>query len=143
MAGPALFQKPPAPQGHQKKQPVSPELFEKLAKDVNTTAANLRIMEERYALMRNKSQLSEQSIIDIDRGVTKDIKLLSDDMTELKHELRDIMDKVRLIDEEMRNLVDKNEFRVIERYVDMWQPMSFVTRGELNKLLADKQQKKP
>lgn len=138
-----MFQKPLAPQAHQRKQPVSPELFEKLAKDVNTTAANLRIMEERYALMRNKSQLSEQSIIDLDRGMTNDIKLLSDDMTELKHELRDIMDKVRLIDQEMRNLVDKNEFRVIERYVDMWQPMSFVTRNELNKLLADKQQKKP
>ncbi|MFH0869475.1 MAG: hypothetical protein V1866_00280 [archaeon] len=138
MAGPELFQKPPGPQAHQKKQPVSPELFEKLAKDVNTTAANLRIMEERYALMRNKSQLSEQSIIDLDRGATKDIKLLSDDMTELKHELRDILDKVRLIDEEMHNLVDKNEFRVIERYVDMWQPMSFVTRNELNKIIEEK-----
>jgi hypothetical protein len=130
---------PPGPGAIPKKKPAaSPEMFEKLSSTANSLAANLRILEERYSLMRSKSQLSEQSMIELEKSVTKDIKSLSDELTDLKHEVNDLMDKLRLISEELRNLVEKDDFRVLEKYVDMWQPMNFVTRNELMKLLEQK-----
>jgi archaellum component FlaC len=123
-----------------RKQQIESEAVDKISKEINNLAANIRILEERYSLMRNKSQVSEESMIMLEKSVTKDIKSVSDDIMELKHEIRDLMDKLRLISAEMNNLVDKNEFRVIERYLDMWQPMNFVTREELDKII--KEQKK-
>src|SRR4030042_3056623 len=110
-----------------KKQTPDFELINKISKNVNNVAANLRIMEERYSTLRNKSQISEQSMISLEKDVRGDIKLLSEDLVELKRSLNDIKDKLRLITAEMKNLVKKEDFRVIEHYVDMWQPMSFVT----------------
>lgn len=141
----SLFQRPgapppPPPPGmqHAKKQAVDPEMFDKMAKGVNSMAANLRILEERYNLMRSKSQLSEQNMISLEKSVNKDFKVLSDELTELKHSINDLMDKLRLISEELKNLVDKDEFRVLDRYLDMWQPMNFVTHNELARMLEEK-----
>lgn len=132
----------PPPPVHQKRQVVDFESFQKVAKDVNTVAANLRILEERFSLMRNRSQVTESSMIDLERSAAKDLKSLNDDITDLKHDLKDILDKLRLIDSEMKNLTRREEFKVAERYLDMWQPMEFVTRAELERLLAERSSKK-
>jgi hypothetical protein len=129
------MQQPPA---QHKRQAVDAQLFEKVTKDVNTIGTNLRILEERYSLMRNKSQVTEESMIELERGMSKDIKSINDDITELKHQLKDIIDKLRLIDAEMKNLTKREEFKVLEHYLDMWQPMGFVTRAELDRMIAQK-----
>ena len=128
-----------APPEHQKKQSPEVELFGKISKNVNNVAASLRILEERYSNLRNRSQVSEQSTIELEKEVTKDIKMLTEELIDLKRDLNDIREKLGLISAEMTNLVNKNEFKVMERYLDMWQPMNFVTRNELNKLLEQKE----
>jgi hypothetical protein len=129
---------PPNMAQHAKKQPADPEMLDKLSKNVNSIGANLRIMEERYSLMRSKSQLSEQNMIDLEKGMNKDMKSLGDELTDLKHEINDLMDKLRLISDELKNLVNKDDFKVVEKYVDMWQPMNFVTKNELTRMIDEK-----
>jgi hypothetical protein len=129
---------PGAPQQAIKKQPADFEAFNNISKNVNNVAANLRILEERYSTLRNKSQVSEQSMISMEKEIRGDIRLLSDDLLDLKRSLNDIKDKLRLISGEISNLVKKEDFKVVERYVDMWQPMNFITRNELNKLIEEK-----
>lgn len=139
MVEPSLFPKEVSPaEEHVRKQSADSELIGRISKNVNNTAASLRILEERYSTLRNKSQVSEQNIIDLEKEVTEDIKMLSEDLVELKREMNDLKDKLRLISGEITNLVNKNEFKVMERYLDMWQPMNFVTRDELNRLLEEK-----
>nr|MCK4929856.1 hypothetical protein [Nanoarchaeota archaeon] len=139
MVEPSLYPKEVSPaEEHIRKQSADSELFGRISKNVNNIAASLRILEERYATLRNKSQVSEQNIIELEKEVTEDIKMLSEDLVELKREMNDIKDKLRIISGEINNLVNKNEFKVMERYLDMWQPMNFVTRNELNRLLEEK-----
>lgn len=129
---------PPLPEEHIRKQPVDIEMVGKIAKNVNSLAANLRILEERYSNLRGRLQTSEQGIIALDKDIRADIKLLGEDTLELKRDINDINDKLRLISGEIKNLVNKNEFKVSERYLDIWQPMNFVTRNELKKMLEEK-----
>jgi predicted nucleic acid-binding Zn-ribbon protein len=129
---------PPLPEEHIRKQTADIEMVGKIAKNVNSLAANLRILEERYSNLRNRLQASEQGIIVLDKDIRADIKLLNEDALELKKEIIDIRDKLRLISSEIKNLVNKNEFKVVERYLDIWQPMNFVTRNELRKMLEEK-----
>jgi hypothetical protein len=133
---------PPPPEEHIRKQPVDIEMVGRIAKNVNSLAANLRILEERYANLRNRLQASEQGVIALDKDIRTDIKLLNEDVLELKKEINDIKDKLRLIGGEIKNLVNKNEFKVVERYLDIWQPMNFVTRNELKKMLEEKVKEK-
>jgi hypothetical protein len=128
----------PPPDDRARRPTPDADFIGKISKNVNNVAANLRIMEERYANLRNKSQVSEQNMIAFEKELRNDIKFLSEDMVDLKRELNDIRDKLRLISSEMKNLVNKNDFKIMERYVDLWQPMNFVTRAELNRWIADK-----
>jgi len=138
MQPPPQGQKPSAAPAHPvKKQPATSDMLEKVTHGVNNMGASLRILEERFSLMRNKTQVTEESMIELQKGLSKDLKLLNDDITELKHELKDILDKMRLIDAEMKNLTKKDELKILERYLDMWQPMNFITRAELDRLLED------
>jgi hypothetical protein len=142
MVEPSFFPQEVSAPPPQKKQSADIEMFGRISKNVNSIAANLRIIEERYATLRNKSQLSEQSMIGLEKDLRGDIKLLTEDLVDLKRELKDIKDKLRLMSAEMKNLVSKDDFKVTERYVDMWQPMNFVTRNELNKLIEDRLKEK-
>lgn len=130
------------PQQPIKKQAPDFEAFNNISRNVNNVAANLRILEERYSTLRNKSQVSEQSMISMEKDIRSDIRMLSDDLMDLKRSLNDIKDKLRLISGEINNLVKKEDFKVVERYVDMWQPMNFVTRNELDKLVEEKSKDK-
>ncbi|MBU1198204.1 MAG: hypothetical protein KKF46_07450 [Nanoarchaeota archaeon] len=143
MVEPTLFPREVSPEKHIKKQSADADLFGRISKTVNSVAANLRILEERYSTLRSKSQVSEQNIIELEKELSTDIKSISEDVVDLKREVNDVKDKIRLISNEIKNLANKNDFKVIERYLDMWQPMNFVTRAEINKLLAEKQGKKP
>lgn len=144
MAEPNFYPGEPGPSPQAAKKPAPPdfEAFNNISKNVNNVAANLRILEERYSTLRNKSQVSEQSMISMEKEIRGDIRLLSDDLLDLKRDLNDIKDKLRLISGEVNNLVKKEDFKVVERYVDMWQPMNFVSKNELDKL-AEKIKKEP
>lgn len=138
MAEPGLFPREVDVSEHIRKQSADSELLDKVSKNVGSISANLKILEERYSTLRNKTQISEQSIIELEKEVRGDVKLISEDLMDIKHELNDVKEKLRLISGEIKNLVNKNEFKVMERYLDMWQPMNFVTRDALNKMLEER-----
>ena len=123
---------------HTRRQTVDPAVVEKVAQEVNKAGANLRILEERYSLMRNKSQVAEEGAIELQRSVSKDFKGLNDEITDLKHAIKEIADNLRLISSEMQNLTKKEDFKVLDRYLDFWQPMNFVTKDELERLIIEK-----
>ena len=120
---------------HQKKPDQDSAMNTNISTKVNNVASTLRILEERYSNLRNKSQLSEQNLIDIEKDVTKDMKILSEEIMDLKHDIKDIHEKLTIITNEMQNLANKDEFKVLDKYLDMWQPLNFVTRKELERYL--------
>jgi hypothetical protein len=123
-----------------RKMPVDPADVEKLTKDLNSISANIRILEERYGLMRSRSQVAEEGMIEMERSLSKDFKNLTDDIMDLKHAVKEITDNLRLISSEINNLAKKDELKVLEKYLDFWQPMNFVTRAEMEKLMKEKHQ---
>jgi len=142
MTEPTLFQKSIDPKEHVRKHADNHELIGEISKKVNNIAANQRVLEERYSSLRGKNQLSEKNIIDIEKEVNEDTKSLSDDIIELKHDINDLKDKLGLISKEVKNLVNKNDFGVLEKYLDMWQPMNFVTHNELKRIIEEEKNKK-
>ncbi len=137
MAEPNLFPRDAKPEEHIKKQTPDTEFLSRISKNVNNLAASLKILEERYSTLRNRTQVSEQNMVDMEKELSKDVKMVSEEVVELKHEISEVRDKLGLISREIGNLVNKNDFRIMERYLEMWQPMNFVTRKELNKMILD------
>jgi len=116
-----------------------PTPYETLSKNVTSAGSRLRVLEERYSNIRKKTQMTDQSMLEFERDMRNEIRGLNQDLLDIKREFSEVKDSLLTITSEMKSSVKQNEFKVIEKYVDMWQPMNFVTREEFEKYLRDKE----
>ncbi len=122
------------PHLHQDKEAALKEVNVQL----NDVSTRLKILEERYGTLRKKFEVTEQNIIESDKGHYEEITLLGDGVLDIKRSMKDLVEKVSLLGDEIQGFVSKNEFTVLRRYVDFWQPLDFVTRKEVNNFLREK-----
>jgi|GEM_PF-839238 len=113
-----------------------------LTEQVNETASRLTVLEERMTNLRKKGQLMEQNLLEYERDARTDIKALTERVTELARKVQDVKETIDAMAAELGTAVKKHEFQVLERYMDLWQPLAFVTREEA-KLLIQEALKRP
>ena len=53
--------------------------------------------------------------------------------------MADIKDKLTLLVKELKLSATKEEVKILEKYISYWEPLSFVTRQELNKFLGERE----
>ncbi len=105
--------------------------------ELNEIMRRLRILEERYANLRKKSQLTDQNMLDDSKRIFDDIHVIQSIIAELKRDIEEIRTKMRLLTEEIEESVQKRELNLLSKYLDFWQPMEFVRKGEVKTIIED------
>ncbi|MFH1212154.1 MAG: hypothetical protein V1659_04490 [Candidatus Woesearchaeota archaeon] len=116
-----------------KKSSKEAEPYESLIKSASNIDLRLKILEDRYSSLRKKTQVSDQNMIETEHDVWNEIKTINDDLIELKKRINSIVHQISQMNEELKNTASKYDLKIIEKYLDMWQPMNFVTREELER----------
>jgi hypothetical protein len=111
-----------------------------LAKDFSNLGRRLMVLEERYANLQKKVQLTEKSILKISKEGNKGAKVLGDEFSEYRTEFVDLRDKVKIIVKELKDCAKSDEVKIMQHYLDVWEPMNFVTRMEFDKVVAQLQE---
>lgn len=114
-----------------------PPTIQRMHEGVNDVAARLSVLEERLANLRKKSQLTEQGMIDYEKEMRADLKALTERFTEMARKVSEVKETIDAMAGELSSVVKKHEFTVLERYLDLWQPLTFVTREEAKLLIKD------
>ena len=96
---------------------------------------SLRILEDRYYVLRKKTQLTEKTLIDSQREFEKERKLMLDELVSAKLKIKELEEKLDDMNAEFNNLAKLTDVKVLEKYLDFWEPIQFVTRNEVEKLL--------
>lgn len=104
---------------------------------VTDVAARLKVLEERYANLSRREQLSEQNMMRFEKDVRSDLRALQERLLETRRHISDVREKLETMQGQVAKAADKQELRVLEAYLNMIQPMQFVTRAEAKKLLED------
>ena len=141
MADPDLF--PDAP-----KPPSEAELTRKGPAQVSTATSQavtalgsrLRVLEERYTNLRHKTQVTDQNMIELEKELRSEVKQMVSALDDMKKELDEVSRRSLQLAEEMRNTVKQSDFKVLEKYLEFWEPLQFVTREEVEGLLGVKKQ---
>ncbi len=123
-------------QSSRAQQPSGPNV-EDVMQELNMIGRRLRVLEERYSGFDKRMQNSEQNMISNHRNLNTEIKTTMDDIKEIKKEVYELKDKLRLVIMEMKNFARKEEVKVIEKYVNLWEPVNFVTRNQVEKIVND------
>lgn len=105
--------------------------------DVSSLERRLRTLEESVTNLRKIVQVTEENILVKNRHITTEFKALTSDINEIRRETQDMRDKMLLILREMQGLARAEDMKVIERYVGLWNPVKFVTHGEIEEIVSD------
>ena len=138
MVEPQLFPNQPDPEAHVAQHKGSETPLQPVATRINDVATRLKILEERYNTLRKKSQLTEQNIIESDKNNFNELRLMQENLLEVKKSVKNLTEKLSLLTDEIKTFASKNEFTILQRYVDFWQPMDFATRKDVNDFLIKK-----
>lgn len=116
--------------------------------DINSVNTRVRLNEERFGDLRKKIQFLEQAQMSFQKKVLGEIKMVQGDITALKRDLGETKNRLVLLIKELQLTAKKSDIDVLQKYLDMWQPVKWVqvdqvgriVREELEKMARDEQQ---
>lgn len=96
-----------------------------------------RTLEERYSTLERRAQLMEENIIESNRKLSSDMRAINADIAEVKKSVADINEKLQLFAAELQNFSRKEDVDVVKKYLQYWDPLSFVTQKQVEKIVGD------
>jgi hypothetical protein len=91
----------------------------------------LKVLEERSVNLRKKAQLADENLLAAEAKLRDEIKLVTSELSELRHRLTDIEEGLRVVEDEMKHSAKIQDVRALEKYLAYWEPLQFVTQAEL------------
>ena len=89
-------------------------------------------LESNMQSIMEKLEMLDHNHIKTSKVTHVDIKSLREDIKEVKSELSSIKEFNDKISKQIRLMTTKDEVAKLEKYIDLWNPMEFVTRQELD-----------
>jgi len=137
---PPVAPAPPAPakRGMFGSKAVPPPPDSEMMDRLNAMAARVRVGEERYSELRKKMLFVEQNMLTNHKRAMTEVKALQTDVNEVKRTIQAVEDKIITIIKELRLTARKEDLQVMKRYVEMWEPVKFVSHEQVQKIIDEK-----
>ncbi len=94
-----------------------------------------RLLESRYSILRERLLVVNQNLISHYRNLYQEIKHLKDDMKEVKTDIFEMKEALRNVIEDLQSCAKKENLKVVEKYINLWNPLNFVTEEEVLELI--------
>lgn len=120
--------------------PKKPEQSANIAEfvgELNNVSRRLRVIEERYSSLRKKTQVTDQNMLESNKKMMTEIKASQGQLDDFRKELDDMKEKFKIMINEIKECAKRDEVQVLSKYINMWEPINFVTRNEMMKLIRD------
>ncbi len=134
----ALGMPPPPPKKHQLfgKQQKMPDIGG-ITSDVNNISRRLRLLEESFTNMRRTLQVTEENMLKKHRNFSTEVKTINSEISEMRSEISEIKEKIIMLIQELKTAAKRDEVKVLEKYIDLWNPVKFVTQNEVEQIVKD------
>lgn len=96
----------------------------------------LRVLESKQSQFNEKLLLVNQNMIESHKESMQDLKNVRKELEEINKNLKNVKNVVKHLSEEATNFAHKDNVKVLEKYINLWNPLNFVTRQELEKATA-------
>jgi anion-transporting ArsA/GET3 family ATPase len=104
---------------------------------ISDSNRKMRMMEERVDNLRNHLELLENNMLEMNKSVSEELETFNKTFQELRKQMQDNLEKFSRLAENMDNLASKESVRVIEKYIELLNPMTLVTRDEVEDIIKE------
>ena len=107
------------------------------SEDIGNIGRRLRVLEESFTNLRRVLQVTEQNMLDKNRMFTTEIRTIVSDVSDMKKEINDIKEKIMELVKELQTAAKRDEVKVLEKYINLWNPVKFVTQNEVEQIVKE------
>ena len=97
----------------------------------------LRVLESKYNLMRDRMFLINQNMIQEYKKLIAEIKTIDSEIRDVKRNLFELKNVLQHVIKEMRFFAKKENLKVLEKYINYWNPLNFVTENEVVQIMKN------
>lgn len=127
---------PPPPKKHIFGQKEEKD-FSAVNQDINNMSRRLRLLEESFTNIRRTLQVTEENMLQKNKNFAVEIKTINSEIREIRNEIADINDKLLMIAQELKSAAKYDEVKILEKYINLWNPVKFVTQNEVMEIVNE------
>lgn len=102
---------------------------------INDLNTRVRILEGKYNLTRERMLIINQNMLDHYKKLNSNIKGVEEDLSEIKESINLLKETIKDMIKELRLLARKEELKILEKYINLWNPLSVVTKEEVEEIV--------
>jgi len=95
----------------------------------------LKALESKVNNLVREVDVIKNDLVKKQNQIKKDLKTASDDVMELKHSQEQSVQRMDMIIKELKQTAGVEEVMTLRKYVDLWNPMTFVTQRDLERVV--------
>lgn len=103
--------------------------------DINS---KLRNLESKNNILAENLLNVNQNALEEYKRMNKEIQLMNNDIKSLKEELFSLKQVLKGFLNEVDFFAKKNDIKVLEKYINLWNPLEFVREEDVEKLIEEK-----
>ena len=97
----------------------------------------IRSLESKYNLLGERLLVVNQNMINEFKKNSTEFKAINDDLKELRRELFKIKEILKNLSQELKLFATKEQLKVLEKYINLWNPIKFTTEEEVRKIIKE------
>ncbi len=106
-----------------------------LNRNIGEIERRLRALEEKYSNLERRSQVTEENMLSGNRKMKTEIKMNSEELSELKAQIADANEKIKAVVRELQGFARTEDVDVIRKYLNLLEPLGFVTQSEVDRIV--------
>ena len=119
------------------KTPAATVMSKEATDQISDMDRRLRTLEERYTSLQTRSQVTEENMLHSHKHINAEIKTSNTEIHELKKDMDELKNRILTLIKELQSCAKKEELKILERYVNLWEPINFVTHDELKQVIEE------
>ncbi len=102
---------------------------------LNDLNARIRVLENKYSLFGERLLVINQNMIEEYKKIIRNIRSVDDEIKEIKKDIFNIKEIISGLTKELKLFARKDSLKVLEKYINLWNPMNFVTEKDVNNII--------
>ncbi len=102
---------------------------------LNEVIGRLRSMESKHLLLSEQVLVINKNMIGEHKQLSKQMQLMNEELRESRNDMFRLKEAILDLSKEMQKFARKDKVAVLEKYIDLWNPLHFVTEEEVRKIV--------
>ena len=104
---------------------------------LNEVVGRLRINESKITTLRERLLITDSNMIEEFKKVSQEVRNMNRDIIQLKNEINFLRENMQDLIKAAENFASSQDVKVLEKYINMWNPLNFVTEKEVKQIIKE------